>query len=108
MPSFYQDVYRAVRMIPPGRVATYGAIAAMIGRPMDARAVGYALRALPDGTDVPWHRVINAKGTISLKDRAPNETSCQRTLLEREGVEFDARNRVDLRRHGWMGLLPEP
>lgn len=100
---FYEDVYRMTRLIPPGKVTTYGAIAALVGRPMAQRAVGYALRALPDDTEVPWHRVINAKGTISLKNRAPHETDLQRVLLEREGVSFDAEGRVDFRRDGWNG-----
>lgn len=105
MRSFYEDVTRAVAAIPPGRVTTYGTIAAMIGRPLAARAVGYALRALPVDTTVPWHRVINAKGTISLKARHPGETDLQRQLLEREGVVFDAEDRVDLGRFGWAASL---
>lgn len=108
MGSFYEDVYRAARLIPPGRVTTYGAIAAMVGRPMGARAVGYAMRALPEGTDVPWHRVINAQGRISLKARHPHETDLQRHLLEREGIAFDAEDRIDLRTYGWVGELPDP
>ena len=108
MSAFYEEVYRAVRAIPPGRVTTYGTIAAMVGRPMAARAVGYALRALPGGSDVPWHRVINAQGQISLKARHPHETDFQRHLLEREGVAFDADERVDLHVFGWAGRLPDP
>ena len=101
--SFYDDVYAATRLVPPGRVTTYGAIAAIAGRPMAARAVGYALRVLPRDRGVPWHRVINKKGTISLKDRDPRETDLQRHLLEREGVVFED-DRVDFRRFGWEGL----
>lgn len=108
MSRFYDEVYRTTGYIPPGRVTTYGTIAAMLGRPMAARAVGYALRALPDDTDVPWHRVINTKGTISLKSRHPFETDLQRVLLEREGVRFDALGRVDLTQYGWAGSLPMP
>ena len=107
MNHFYDEVYRATRMIPRGKVTTYGTIAAMIGRPDAPRAVGYALRALPDDTDVPWHRVINAQGRVSLKARHPHETDLQRHLLEREGVVFDAEDRVDLRVYGWVGSLPE-
>lgn len=107
MKRFYEDVYRATSMIPAGKVTTYGAIAAMLGRPMNARAVGYALRALPDGSDVPWHRVINARGMISLKARHPHETELQRQLLEREGVVFGSDDRVDLRRFGWVGTIPD-
>ncbi len=108
MSTFYDEVYRATRLIPSGRVTTYGTIAAMLGRPMASRAVGYALRALPEGSEVPWHRVINAQGRISLKARHPHETDLQRDLLEAEGVVFDADDRVDLRRFGWAGTLPDP
>ena len=101
MANFYQEVYRLTRQIPAGRVTTYGTLAAMLGRPMAPRAVGYALRALGDDTDVPWHRVINAGGTISLRGRDPRETDLQRALLEHEGVLFDDEGRVDLRRVGW-------
>lgn len=100
MSNFYEAVYGAVRKIPRGRVATYGGIAWMLGRPQAARAVGYALRALPDDTEVPWHRVINAKGTISLRGRHPEETDRQRKLLEEEGVEFVG-DRTDLAKYGW-------
>lgn len=107
MSAFYDTIYRAVRAIPSGRVTTYGTIAAMVGRPMAARAVGYALRALPDGSDVPWHRVINAQGRISLKARHPHETDLQRQILEREGVAFDADDRIDLHVYGWAGELAD-
>lgn len=105
MSSFYEEVYRATRLIPAGRVTTYGMIAAMTGRPLAARAVGYALRALPAVTTVPWHRVINAQGRISMKARHPHETDLQRHLLEREGIEFDADDRIDLGRFGWASAL---
>ncbi|MNR94146.1 Methylated-DNA--protein-cysteine methyltransferase [compost metagenome] len=108
MSAFYEEIYRAVRAIPPGRVTTYGTIAAMVGRPMAARAVGYALRALPEGSDVPWHRVINAQGRISLTARHPHETDFQRHRLEREGIVFDVEDRVDLHTYGWAGRLPDP
>jgi methylated-DNA-protein-cysteine methyltransferase-like protein len=101
MGHFYDEVYALVRRIPPGRVTTYGAVAWMLGHPRGARAVGYALRALPDGTDVPWQRVINAEGRISLKSRHPEETNQQRELLENEGIVFDADDRVDFGRFLW-------
>ena len=103
MPSFYEEVYRLTRQIPPGRVTNYGTIAALAGSPNAARAVGYALRALPEGTDVPWQRVINVRGHIPLRGRDPHETDLQRVLLEREGVAFDADDRVDFRVFGWEG-----
>jgi methylated-DNA-protein-cysteine methyltransferase-like protein len=101
MGHFFDEVYQLVRRIPPGRVTTYGAVARMLGHPRGARAVGYALRALPEDSDVPWQRVINAEGRISLKSRHPGETSLQRQLLEQEGVRFDADDRVDFACFGW-------
>jgi len=75
----------------------------MLGWQFGARTVGWALRALPAGSDVPWHRVVNAKGGISLHDGAR-----QRQLLEAEGVEFDDTGKIDLARFGWRGpLYPE-
>jgi methylated-DNA-protein-cysteine methyltransferase-like protein len=97
----YARVYAVVRRIPRGRVATYGQVAALAGRPRHARLVGYALHALPDRTTVPWHRVLNAQGRISLRRAAPAAGLTQRLLLEREGVRFDARGRVSLERFGW-------
>lgn len=99
---FYECVYALVRQIPPGKVVTYGQVAALLGKPRAARAVGYALRFLPAGTDVPWHRVINHRGGISL--RTPIESPLlQRLLLEEEGVVFDAEGRVDLVLYRWQG-----
>ena len=96
----YQRIYAVIRRIPRGRVATYGQIAELAGLPGHARQVGYALHALPSGTAVPWHRVINARGEVSLRT-APGPELTQRMLLEREGVRFDARGRVSLRTVGW-------
>ncbi|MBN1484218.1 MAG: methylated-DNA--[protein]-cysteine S-methyltransferase [Chloroflexia bacterium] len=99
MSGFFQKVYALVRQIPPGRVASYGMIARMLGRPASARTVGWALRALGEGTDVPWHRVINHQGSISLH---PLEGGAlQRAMLETEGVDFDVQGRVDWQRFGW-------
>jgi methylated-DNA-protein-cysteine methyltransferase-like protein len=100
--SFFAQVYAVVRRVPPGKVATYGQIARMLGMPHAARTVGWALRAVPEGSDVPWQRVISARGTISL---APDQgAGLQRVLLEEEGVAFDDQGRVDLGRYGWAGL----
>ena len=97
----YKRIYRIVERIPAGRVATYGQIAALAGFPRRARQVGYALHALPAGDEgeVPWHRVVNAKGEISV--RATGHEELQRVLLESEGVVFDARGRIDLRTFLW-------
>lgn len=104
-PSFFERVYRLVRQIPRGRVASYGQIAALLGHPQAARTVGWALNALRGGevADVPWQRVINSAGRISIS-RADLGADLQRALLEEEGVAFDARGYVDWRRFGWAGL----
>jgi len=97
----YGRIYAVVRRIPRGRVATYGQVALLAGLPRQPRLVGYAMHALPNGTDLPWHRVINAQGRVSA--RAGNDAGSlrQRVLLEAEGVQFDAAGRVSLVRHGW-------
>ena len=95
-----ERIYRVVRRIPPGRVATYGQVAGVAGLAGHARQVGYALAALPEDSDVPWQRVINARGEISPRAR-PGAGELQRALLEDEGVLFDARGRVSLERFAW-------
>ena len=96
----HQRIHAVVRKIPRGRVATYGQIAALAGIPGHARQVGYALHALPSDSTVPWHRVINARGEVSRR-KVPGSELSQRMLLEREGIRFDARGRVDLGKVGW-------
>jgi len=89
-----------VRRIPRGRVASYGQVASIAGLPRYARQVGYALHALPEGSPVPWHRVVNARGGISLRPWGGGAET-QALRLGAEGVEFDARGRVPLARFGW-------
>jgi methylated-DNA-protein-cysteine methyltransferase-like protein len=89
-----------VARIPRGRVATYGQVAALAKLPRHARLVGYALHALPDGSAVPWHRVVNAKGTVSPRAE-PGRDGLQRALLEKESVRFDRAGRLDLARFRW-------
>ena len=105
--SFYERVYAFVRRVPRGKVVTYGQVALELGAPAAARAVGYALHNLPMGGDVPWWRVINVRGAISLKGRGP-EADLQRRLLEREGLVFGADDCVDLRRFRWWPGDSEP
>lgn len=91
-----------VRRIPPGRVATYGTIAALAGRPRAARQVGFALAALPHDTDVPWHRVVGRRGrgvAVSLRGGAAD---AQRALLRDEGVAVDASGGIDASAE-WFG-----
>jgi methylated-DNA-protein-cysteine methyltransferase-like protein len=111
--DFNDRVWQIVRQIPPGKVCTYGQIAAMIPPPegmtlrgyeaQGARWVGGAMAACPD--DVPWQRVINAQGKVSL--RKGEGSQLQRELLEAEGVRFDDRDRVDLSRYRWEGPSAE-
>ncbi len=98
----YERIYAIVRQIPEGRVATYGQIAAIVGG-CSARMVGYAMAALKSGEhpDVPWQRVINRQGKISIHD--PFGKYHQRLLLEEEGVHFDSRDQVDFKEFGWVG-----
>ena len=105
MSNFFERVYQVVRLVPPGRVVTYGQVATMLGAPHAARTVGWALHALPMDTDVPWQRVINACGRISTSCRE-HDAGVQRQLLEAEGVVFDERGYVDLKRFQWEGLAP--
>lgn len=98
MSPSYRRIYATITRIPAGRVASYGQIAQLAGLPGRARQVGYALHAIPEGTDLPWHRVVNARGEISLDGDAARE---QKRRLRREGVRFDARERIDLRAFGW-------
>ncbi|MFC1618976.1 MGMT family protein [Candidatus Neomarinimicrobiota bacterium] len=100
--SLHQRIYIMVRYIPSGRVATYGQVASLAGLPGHARLVGYALHNLPDDSDVPWHRVVNAGGGISL-DREYGGGILQRSLLEAEGIRFDAHGKIDLSTFGWDG-----
>ena len=107
--AYNAAVWAIVRQIPPGMVCTYGRVAALVPLPvgMDPkdyaafgpRWVGGAMAACPEG--VPWQRVVNAQGKISL--RPGQGSSKQRELLEQEGVEFDARDRIDLDIYGWAG-----
>ena len=100
--DFTARVYALVRRVPRGRAISYGAVAAILGSPRAARGVGSALGALDLESDVPWWRVVNRNGEISIKGEAGLAT-LQRTLLEREGVRFDARDRIDWNRFGWRG-----
>jgi methylated-DNA-protein-cysteine methyltransferase-like protein len=97
--SVYERIYAAVRKVPRGKVATYGQIAKIVDR-CTARMVGYAMAALRGRSDVPWQRVINAKGEISTRSGGDGAIR-QRRLLEKEGVRFDPRGRVNLKRVRW-------
>ena len=96
-PLSHERIFAVVRRIPAGRVATYGQIARPVGRPRSARQIGYAMHRCPPG--LPWHRVINAQGRISLPADSTSALTQRRRLLE-EGVVFVG-GRIDLARYGW-------
>lgn len=98
-----ERIVATVRRVPAGAVATYGQIAAEAGAPRRARLVGHVLKKLPAGSGVPWHRVINARGELSLPAGSDGWRR-QRSRLEREGVAFVA-GRVDLSRFRWRPSL---
>lgn len=102
----YAQIYAMVRRVPAGRVATYGQIAKLVGG-CSARQVGYALAALPDGTDVPWQRIINGGGRISERSSGDNHSAQQR-LLEKEGVRLGADGGIDLRVYRWGSAAADP
>jgi methylated-DNA-protein-cysteine methyltransferase-like protein len=103
-PKFHPYVYRVVAKVPRGKVVTYGQVAAILGAPRAARAVGTALRYLPRSLHrkIPWQRVINAQGGISVRGDVMRAEE-QRWLLEDEGVVFDRHGRVDLKIYRWKG-----
>jgi len=90
-----------VEQIPYGRVATYGQIARVAGMESHSRLVGYALHALPKGTRVPWHRVINFAGRISLAGPSARR---QKALLEKEGIQFLPSGKINLKVYQWSGV----
>ena len=100
-PGFHGQVYAVVRQVPAGHVTTYGQVATLLGSPRVARHVGFAMAAAGEAAEpVPWHRVINAQGRISHRGDLIRAQR-QQELLEREGVVFDDRERVDLKRYLW-------
>jgi len=105
--THYDRIYAIVRQIPSGRVATYGQIAELAGLAGKPRLVGYALYRVPaeDYQEIPWHRVINAKGEISHSSLRQGTDYLQRSLLEAEGISFDAAGKINLRDRRWQPPL---
>jgi methylated-DNA-protein-cysteine methyltransferase related protein len=100
--ALYEKIYQAAEQIPYGMVASYGDIAAIVGGGCDARTVGYALGDMPpERANLPWQRIVAKEGAISTRGLQ------QRRLLEEEGVEFDARDRVVMARFHWAGPSAE-
>jgi methylated-DNA-protein-cysteine methyltransferase-like protein len=102
VPSYRERVYQLVLCIPPGRVMSYGLIARILGAGYDARAVGNIMHATPDdGRNIPWHRVINARGGCSTAGLTL-PPDLQQRLLEAEGIVFDEKGRCDIARYLWV------
>lgn len=99
--SSYEAIYQVVRQIPQGKVATYGQVADLANLPGRARLVGYALYRVDPDSDIPWHRVINAKGEISESPVRFGSDHLQRMMLEAEGVTFNAGGKINLRDYRW-------
>ncbi len=99
----YSSIYTMIREIPTGRVASYGQISGYLG--CTARTVGFALAALPSGSDVPWQRVINSRGRISPRQDGEGNL-LQRTLLETEGIHFGPDGSIDLLKYAWKKNRP--
>ena len=100
--SQYNLIYDTVRKIPVGHVATYGQIADLSGLYGKARLVGYALFRVNIADDVPWHRVINAKGEISYSLQRQGGDYLQKVLLEEEGIKFKGNGKIDLKKYLWQ------
>lgn len=97
--NFRQRIFQIVAAIPYGRVTTYGEVALLAGSPRASRQVGGVLKRLPDGSKLPWHRVINRKGEISL---IGDDYQRQKSALLAEGIVFDRYGRIDLQRFRWQ------
>lgn len=98
----YERIYSMVYQIPRGKVSTYGDIATFAGLLRSARLVGHVLQGLPEDTKLPWHRVINSQGGISLGKVYLDGEQFQRYLLEQEGIIFNANGKVSLKKYRWQ------
>ncbi len=102
---FTEEVLKIISSIPRGRVATYGQIAAMAGNPRGSRQVSRILHSMTRKHDLPWQRVVNSRGMISIPGSGGES---QRRLLMAEGIEFDDRGNIDLKRFRFGALPSEP
>ena len=103
--SSYARIYDWVRRVPEGKVATYGQVARLAGK-CSARQVGYAMAAVPDGSGIPWHRIINSQGRISLRTGSEGHLM-QRILLEAEGIVFSRDGKLDLAEYRWTAAADD-
>ena len=100
MEAFTREVINIIKSIPAGKVCTYGRIAGMAGQPNGARQVTRVIHSMSRKHGLPWHRIINSKGCIGLPK--PDQYDEQRALLKSEGVLFDEKDRIDLKKYLWM------
>lgn len=100
--DFTKKTIEIILHIPPGRVMTYGQIAALAGSPRGARQVVRILHSMSGKYNLPWHRVVNAKGEVALQDEEGVYT--QKLLLEREGIAFDQNGRIDLEEYRFLSI----
>ena len=101
--DFKTRVIQIISAIPQGRVTTYGTVATLAGSPRAARQIGYILHAQGEKNQLPWQRVINVKGYVSIRGQEINAKNLQKTLLEQEGVEVSPQFMIDLDEYGWWG-----
>ncbi len=101
--SFKDLVIEIIKSIPYGKVTTYGTVATLAGSPRSAREVGYLLHSLTEKHNLPWQRVINKKGFISIRGNDVNMKNLQKSLLDEEGVAVSEDFMVDLKKYGWWG-----
>lgn len=101
--DFKDKVIEIIKNIPYGQVTTYGTVATLAGSPRSAREVGYLLHSLTEKHNLPWQRVINKKGFISIRGNDVNMKNLQKSLLEEEGVAVSGDFMVDLKKYGWWG-----
>ena len=101
--SFKDQAIRIILQIPYGKVTTYGTVATLAGSPRSAREVGYLLHSLTQKHNLPWQRVINRQGYISIRGGDVNMKNLQKSLLEQEGIEVSEDFMIDLKKYGWWG-----
>ena len=99
--DLYQRIYKLVQQIPKGQVATYGQIAKMVGR-CGPRQVGYAMSHTPADKKIPWHRVINSQGRVSVRKEG-SEDPLQIKLLKNDGILFNKSGKIDFAEYAWFG-----
>lgn len=101
--TFTEKALEIIKSIPYGKVTTYGTVAVLAGSPRSARQVGFILHGMTEKYVLPWQRVINREGFISIRGEEINAKNLQKSLLEQEGVEVSSEYMVDLDKYGWWG-----